>query len=255
MRSDLKVTNIYNVFEGEFSTGVCEMKKTGRHSDAFACIVEGSVEYIFKDRSFIATSNSFFYLPKGSKYAMKIKERSKFICIDFDFNNSDSDGAVMITTDKLNVKREFEFAFREWLENDPWKIARVMSTVYSLYTDAIKTSLGEVVKKKKTFSLALDIILERYTDPYFTVSEISEGIGISDVHLRRIFSASVGMSPIKYINYLRIEKAKNILLTTDYTVEKIAALCGFADQYYFSRIFSKAVGVPPSKYRVECSCH
>ena len=249
MTPDRKILQIRNIFEGDFFPGTNEMKKIGRYSDAFACIVKGKVEYIFNDRSFIATPDKFFYLPKGSKYAMRIIEQSKYVCIDFDFDRSYPNDFTLINTDKPNIKNEFELAFRRWVENAPWRDARAMSTAYTLYAEAIKSFSSIRTDTKKQFRTALDILLERYTDSDFTVRELSEKLSISEVHLRRIFNSNVGTSPIKYINNLRLEKAKYMLLSTDYSVEKIAFLCGFSDPYYFSRIFRKEFSIPPSRYR------
>lgn len=253
MTSDRRIIGIRNIFEGDFFPGTNEMKKIGRHSDAFACIVKGKVEYIFSDKTFIATPDNFFYLPKGAKYAMRIIEQSKYVCIDFDFDHSSPSDHAIINTDNPNIKDEFELAFRRWIQKDEWRDARAMSTAYMLYADAIKSLTSKKNNKKINFQLALDVILARYTDSNFTVKELSEALGISEVHLRRIFNSSVGMSPIKYINILRLEKARYMLLSTNYSIEKISFLCGFSDPYYFSRIFSKEFFTPPSRYRTEQS--
>ena len=68
-------------------------------------------------------------------------------------------------------------------------------------------------------------------------------------YANRIFKQIVGKSIIKYRNDLRIECAKHLLLTTSKSVEDIAYESGFKDKFYFSRFFTKCVGVSPKTFR------
>jgi len=82
------------------------------------------------------------------------------------------------------------------------------------------------------------------------VESLAESLNISTVHLRRIFSHQVDKSPIKYINDMRIEQAKILLVTSNLTVGEIALSLGFADQFHFSKTFKNAVGLSPTEYRL-----
>ncbi|MBE7029363.1 MAG: helix-turn-helix domain-containing protein [Clostridia bacterium] len=72
---------------------------------------------------------------------------------------------------------------------------------------------------------------------------------VSQSHLCREFSKNFGLSPIKYLNNLRIEKAKELLSISDYSIGEIAYKVGFNDIHYFSRYFNKQENVSPAKYR------
>jgi len=56
------------------------------------------------------------------------------------------------------------------------------------------------------------------------------------------------MTPIKYITMLRMEKAKELLITGHYKVSEIAGMCGFENVYYFSNVFKKHEGISPKNY-------
>ncbi len=250
MESDLTVLKILNIYEGEFVPGEIAMKKLGRHSDAFACIVSGKVEYIFDGYSFTATPENFFYLAKDSLYAMRIYENSRYICIDFDFDGvPEARRSCLFSTGSATVKNEFERAFHLWAEKNPWYISDAMSMLYSLYAQGIKSISKDYVKTSEKFSQIVSFVLRNYSDSDFSIGAIAEFARVSEVHLRRIFKAALNTSPIRYINLLRLEKAKNMLITSNYTVEEITFSTGFGDPYYFSRIFKKEYGVSPSKYR------
>ena len=58
-----------------------------------------------------------------------------------------------------------------------------------------------------------------------------------------------GMTPNDYIRKIRLEKAAELLLTTNMTAAEVAYKVGFDDQYYFSKSFKRYFGQPPSQYR------
>ncbi|RPI42269.1 MAG: AraC family transcriptional regulator, partial [Bacteroidetes bacterium] len=65
----------------------------------------------------------------------------------------------------------------------------------------------------------------------------------------RLFKQETGISPRKYLLRMRIEKACSLLHHSDLSIEQIASTCGFSDRYYFTRIFSRTMRVPPGLYR------
>lgn len=80
------------------------------------------------------------------------------------------------------------------------------------------------------------------------VDDIARAVGVSRSHLYRVFIASLGQSPIEYLTEFRIQEACTLLQTTNLSVAEVAYSVGFLDQFYFSRIFKKIKGVPPSQY-------
>jgi AraC-like DNA-binding protein len=68
-------------------------------------------------------------------------------------------------------------------------------------------------------------------------------------YLARCLKKHTGMSPMQYIQYQRIEKAKTLLLQSDDTVPYIAEQVGIMDYNYFIRLFRKQTGLTPGAYR------
>ena len=66
------------------------------------------------------------------------------------------------------------------------------------------------------------------------------------------FKQKYGVTVVDYLTELRIEEAKKLLLETDMTVSEVAEEVGFSDTSYFSKVFLKSAGIPPSSYRRNC---
>ena len=81
-----------------------------------------------------------------------------------------------------------------------------------------------------------------------SVDDIAKAVGVSRSHLYRVFMSNVGQSPIDYLTSYRISEACSLLKNSSLSIAEIAVSVGFFDQFYFSRVFKKSKGVPPSKY-------
>jgi two-component system response regulator YesN len=86
-------------------------------------------------------------------------------------------------------------------------------------------------------------------DKKLSLDEIARNAFLSKAYLSSIFKEEIGESLTNYVNRVRIEKSKVLLLDKEVSLIDIANLCGFEDQSYFTRVFKKMVGISPKKYR------
>ncbi len=84
---------------------------------------------------------------------------------------------------------------------------------------------------------------------HLTLEDVAQFVGYSPAYFSRIFREDTGMTFKEYLNELRIERAKSLLLTTELSVTEISSMLGCSDQSYFCKIFRRATGVSPDKYR------
>lgn len=89
---------------------------------------------------------------------------------------------------------------------------------------------------------------EHYMEPV-CIGNYAKGSGMSVSWFLRCFKQYTKQSPMQYITALRINNAVNLLENTSYNVSEIAAMVGYENPLYFSRIFHKIKGVSPSHYR------
>lgn len=72
-------------------------------------------------------------------------------------------------------------------------------------------------------------------------------------YLSRCLKKHTGMTPLQYLQYIRMEKAKELLKTTNYTVQNVAEHVGIGNYNYFIRLFKKREHVTPAGYRQKCT--
>lgn len=84
---------------------------------------------------------------------------------------------------------------------------------------------------------------------FLTLEDIAQSVHLSTSHFSFLFKKETGFSPIEYFNHLKIQKACQFLLFTNLKVKQIAANLGIEDPYYFTRMFTRVMGVSPNGYK------
>ena len=93
-------------------------------------------------------------------------------------------------------------------------------------------------------------ITEHYKEK-IRINEVAYEMGINRCYLSTAFKKMTGYSPAEYLLQVRMEKAKSLLMKTNYSINRIATEVGYADQLAFSRMFKRRFGESPARYRQE----
>ncbi|MEG0712869.1 MAG: AraC family transcriptional regulator [Niameybacter sp.] len=105
--------------------------------------------------------------------------------------------------------------------------------------------------KASTKNLAQDVkkyIQENYAEK-ITLETLCNQFYCSKTNLTYTFKETYGETISQFIISTRLEKAEKLLAVSDMKIGEIASQCGFADQNYFCKVFSKAFGETPTAYR------
>jgi AraC-like DNA-binding protein len=116
---------------------------------------------------------------------------------------------------------------------------------YLEYT--LRSPLTESIEIQRLDLLIRDV--EKKLHFQWTVAEMGKVIKYSAPHLHRLFQKRFSKSPIQYLIYLRMERAKYLLIHTTWSIEQIAEQVGYNDVFNFSKRFKKSVGFPPGGFR------
>lgn len=84
---------------------------------------------------------------------------------------------------------------------------------------------------------------------YLSLDKLSRDLNISAGYASNCFKKNMGISVMRYVQKTKIDRAKNLLLSTNKSILYIGILLGFYDQSHFSRTFKSMVGVSPTVYR------
>lgn len=143
-------------------------------------------------------------------------------------------------------------------EFDYMKMIDMISDIYSLddlksYIDEMFLRINKQMKpsnngEENLIDQILTYIKTNYQEQ-LTLQEVSSEFHISYSYLSTYFSNRLGLGFSEYLNKIRVEQAKLLLKSTDYSIHMICEQVGYLDQSYFSKVFKKFVGSSPTNYR------
>lgn len=93
------------------------------------------------------------------------------------------------------------------------------------------------------------LYIRKHMDEAISLEVLAENACLSKDHFIRLFKHEMNMTPLKYINQKKIEKAQLILITETLSVKEVAYRLAFEDYSYFNRLFKKVTGMTPQEYR------
>ena len=112
----------------------------------------------------------------------------------------------------------------------------------SMFSHNLPPKNNDIVKK------AMLYISEKFNTP-LTLENVSAYVHLHPSYFSTVFKNSTGLSFKEYLNKVRIEESKILLLNTDFSIIDIAIAVGFEDQSYFSKVFKKYTGTTQKQFR------
>ena len=197
------------------------------------------------------------FLPKASSYQVKMSEEKTHLfsprknvtyCINFLTDGSPD------TPFKIHIKNINEFINLYLQAEKLWKsktiayeelcrsiLYKIIANLKMLYSKKYTTS-----KQKQILEPALSYINKKFNNEKMKISELAKMCNISEVYFMRLFLSEFGISATVYIRNKRLDFAKDLLDSGEYSVTDAAFISGFNDTSYFSREFKKRFGIVPS---------
>lgn len=221
--------------------------------------LEGIAHYIVEDRPYTVNKGDLLFFQKGVYHVGKSDpdEPWTFVSVVFDIDcrNEESRNALQrIQNIKSTIHPvEYTSLFNEL--NSTWDIKKpayliksraiLMQILYLMIHEHSMTAAN--VPHFQAIERLMNIIASDCTVTYSS-EQLAELAGISPSYLRLLFKKITGFSVNQYQNYIRIHKARDLLLSGECNVTEASHRTGFNDIFYFSKMFKKMTGRPPSEY-------
>ena len=141
------------------------------------------------------------------------------------------------------------YSWAKYLQKEKHTQQPVENLLLNVFNNFLQSKAGSK-KKIPAWAQELKELIQDHIDTNLSLKELSKGLEISPSYLSREFSKYFeDLSFGEYIRKLRIEKALELIQSTDYSLTEIAYLTGFSDQSHFNRIFKKHTGKNPSSFK------
>lgn len=155
-------------------------------------------------------------------------------------------------TDDFEIADTVNSLVKEQLGGDEYSALTVIGKIYTLLGLLYRKCLlriGAAQPVDNNFGAVFDYIAENYASD-ISSSLLSAEFGYSEPYFCRRFKAITGLTPVKYINIFRLEKAKAMLKKEKKKIAVIASECGFNSVAYFSKTYKRYFGITPKETRI-----
>lgn len=137
-----------------------------------------------------------------------------------------------------------------WMKKQPGYILKCKSILYDVLYSLYKALNDDrTLNAQQLISRSVTYIQNDFCKSDFSLSKAISLSNISEAYFRIIFKTVYKMSPIKYIQILRISHAKTLLKNDSYSICQISQMCGFAEEKYFYAVFKKITGHTPAEWK------
>ena len=241
---NLKIASAFFISWGQ-STAYARPRKY----DALSFRIKGNATYTHDENLYEVKKNDILFVPANYDYTISAQKDEEVLVIHFYIENSCFQNMEIFTPINPDV------FYRLFLEmTEVWRLkpvgysAKLTSLFYKIVEQIEIQAQKQILSQKpKKLQEALDYLHENFTNSETSVESTARHVGTSATYLRKIFSLGMSIAPLQYLNGLRMDYAIGLLKTGYYSIEEIADLSGFNDPKYFSTLYKKRFGFPPSE--------
>lgn len=168
---------------------------------------------------------------------------------------SGSKNYVKLQGGSMDIEMLFNGIYQEYQHKEPGyahmvraDLSRILVLIFRKYRAECQKHSYSFVFRRLAIDTAVRYMQEHYRER-ISNAELASLAYLSEGYFSRIFKAQTGMSATQMLQSIRIERAKELLQTTAYSVEKIMSMIGYADRKHFYAVFTKCTGKTPGEYR------
>jgi len=224
----------------------------GRQHHGIIYAMEGYEEYRMRDMSLRTEPGDVFYLPKSEEYEVTTQDsHCTVLCIEFET-------CAPLNARPFKLRPGSTRLFKSWfLEIERcWQMKQAgwamecMSMAYHILSEVQRQLMLSYYPREKMEKIqpGVDYLHQHFADPSIRVDDLAEKCGFHPRYFAKVFRDTFGTSPKQYLLQLRMERARELILSNRYTISQVAKMTGFADIYHFSKTFKQENGVSPTAY-------
>ncbi|CAL1519304.1 AraC family transcriptional regulator [Chitinophaga sp. MM2321] len=225
--------------------------------------VEGSGNIMLKKETYPIGAGDCFIIPRRWAHAYSADEQDPWTIYWIHFTGHTADAIVEMAQQQCNGHKIFlpHSTERQVLFNNIYQqLNRGYRTENLVYANMNFWSFmasciypgtytpGKLKPEHDAIDMAIDY-MNQHVRYMLTLQQMAQSVNLSPSHFSYLFKTNTGFTPIEYFNHLKVQQACQYLIFTHLRIKEIAALLGIEDPYYFSRMFTKVMGMSPNQYR------
>lgn len=234
-------------------------RKEGIEEYIFIFCMEGSGTIIVKDKKYTLRENQAFCIPCFQGHSYYAHDEDPWSILWVHFKGEDTryfplTKCQVRSFSSQDTADRMHFLFVSLFQalDDHYTLGNFIylsQTLSLILAEAYDREQGQSVLEQNKHVTDVVRYMYRHLEENLTLEQIGEEFSLSRSYLNAIFQKHTQHSPMDFFIHLKMKRSCRLLRTTDLPVYEVAQKMGYADPYYFSRIFKKIVGISPRQYR------
>jgi len=218
-------------------------------------VTKGQAIYTVNRQKILVEEGDLLCIPKGSERAAHSEDSAGFECFATNFLIHSMTGEELEVPlpllSQVGIHSDIISQYRRLNEN--YAVRRVGHTmrVRAQFMLILQRFMEILVYDVDTYQFdsrikkAIRYITEHYAD-HLTISTVAAVVSLNPVYFGTLFKKETRVTFRDYLTTIRLNQAEDMLRAGKWNVTEVAQNCGFTDVFYFSRLFKKHRGIPPS---------
>lgn len=244
--SDVRIQEIEYVVR--YNAHKTRWNATRRKNHIIGINLSGSADHIFADHRFRLEENCIYFLNQKDDYRVENNEQGLAFSIHFTtMEPIEAESFCMKVQERGNLLRLLE-AIEQQFKKSGGSTLRSLSDLYRLLEFYEELYSKKYHPKNPNLLAARQYLLAHFKEKG-CIDAAAEQYGVTRRRFNDLFNEAFDTTPNRFLINHKLEIAKKLLVSEEIPLSEIAELSGFADVYYFSKLFKKELGISPTKYR------
>lgn len=234
---------------------------------SFLIVTAGEAQIVIDDQSYRVQRFSIFHIGKSQCLHIRVQQSVSYFLISYKGDVMYKDAFIQhlhmhyqpfqthfscVPANPIVIHGILQDMYSKWQSGSIQEHLSVRASFYEIIYHVFRELVeGQGKPHEIDKAEAARLFIKQHIHQPLSIQTLADMLQISTRHLLRIFKARYEIGPQIYLQQLRIEQAKQYLLTNQYGIKEIAISLGFEDEYYFSRAFKKATNLAPSSFRLK----
>jgi AraC-like DNA-binding protein len=246
---------------------VLQKEKTGLYIMAWVCAGSGNMQ--LDEAHTLLKSGDLFHIHPGRKMAITTSPEDPLIFYSIHYMSGllrwEGQEAIWKQTEAPLPLEQYQHIGEQSILKDHFiRLFEIWQAKHSGYMWQVKVGFLEILDQltrykhleneedsqaRQIVQASIDFIKLHVQDESLNRDQMARHAALSPGYFSILFKKHTGISPIHYLNKIRMDRAKELLRASRISIKQVAIEVGFSDSFYFSRVFGKETGMSPRDYR------
>jgi len=237
-----------------YKTGISQLNVSEKITVTNECItlfffLFGSAKIISSKQSIFVQKGLSFFVTANMEFSFSAKENCKYFYISFSAKKQSESNEDNDLCNFFKISKLFSFSTNmNILSNSLTPLETKLAFLQTISDAYVTIATKEDEDNENNLSAQIISYLNNHYSNPVQIMNLADFFSMSYRNISRTFKSQTGITITNKLNEIRINKAKEFLVT-NMPINEIAKAVGYSNEYYFSVIFKKYTGLTPSKFR------